>query len=142
MSLLWLWWIFAVVLVGAELLVGNFYLLALGVAFGLGGVAALLGASTEIQLAIAAVGAIGGVFLAHRLAARRGVPTEPEPFDIGQAVKVQAWNADGTARVAYRGSMWNAEPAPGQGPRGETMYIVAMRGSTLIIADRRPPAAA
>ena len=142
MNALWLWWIFAVVLVGAELMVGNFYLLALGVAFALGGVAAMLGASTEIQLAVAAVGAVGGVFLAHRFARQRGVPTQPEPFDIGQAVKVQAWNADGTARVAYRGSMWNAEAAPGEGPRAETMYIVAMRGSTLIIADRRPPAAA
>ena len=42
MSDYWLWWIAATILVGAELVTGTFYLLALGVAFAFGGIAAWL----------------------------------------------------------------------------------------------------
>ena len=45
MSAYWIWWALAAVLVGAELVTGTFYLLAVGVAFALGGVAAWLGAA-------------------------------------------------------------------------------------------------
>ena len=81
----------AAVLVGAELVTGTFYLLAVGVAFAIGGVAALLGASFEIQLVVAGVVAIAGIFLAHRWrrrAARRR--RRSRSFDIGQTVRVQA----------------------------------------------------
>ena len=138
MAAYWMWWILAGGLVAAELLTGTFYLLALGVAFALGGVAAWLGASTAIQLAIAAVLAIGGTFAAHRWRTKHAMPSPEVAFDIGQSVEVQAWNPDGSARVAYRGSMWTAQPAAPDTPRATTMYIVAMRGSTLVIADRRP----
>jgi membrane protein implicated in regulation of membrane protease activity len=53
-------------------------------------------------------------------------------------VRVDRWNADGTARVVYRGTQWNAEPAGPDTYRAQTMYIVATRGSTLILSDRRP----
>ena len=46
----WIWWILAAVLVGAELLTSTFYLLAVGVAFALGGVAAWLGTELPMQL--------------------------------------------------------------------------------------------
>ena len=138
MSAYWIWWIMAGVLVAAELVTGTFFLLALGVAFLVGGVAAALGASLQIQMLAAAVVAIAGSFAAHRWrGAHAGAAPDPA-FDIGQSVRVQGWNPDGTARVAYRGSVWTAElQAPDQ-PRGDTMYIVATRGSTLVIADRRP----
>jgi membrane protein implicated in regulation of membrane protease activity len=138
MAAYWLWWILAGGLVAAELLSGSFYLLAVGVAFALGGVAAWLGASGEVQLAVAAVLAIAGIFVAHRWRQKHATPAPEVPFDVGQAVEVQAWNDDGTARVAYRGSTWTAQPAAPDTPRAKTMYIVRMRGSTLVIADRRP----
>ena len=51
---------------------------------------------------------------------------------------METWNADGTARVNYRGSTWDAElESPGV-PRAATLYIVATRGSLLILSDRRP----
>ena len=53
MSSYWIWWIVAAVLVGAELITGTFYLLAVGVAFAFGGVAALLGAALPVQFAVA-----------------------------------------------------------------------------------------
>ncbi len=137
MAAYWIWWIEAGGLVVAELVTGTFFLLALGVAFAIGGLAALLGAAFEIQLLIAGIVAIAGIFLAHRWR-RRSSQTPPEPaFDIGQTVRVQAWNPDGTARVAYRGTLWQAEAVAPDVPRGDTMVIVGVRGSTLVIADRK-----
>jgi len=138
MAAYWVWWILAGGLVAAELLTGTFYLLAVGLAFAVGGVAAWLGASAGVQLAVAAALAIGGTFVAHRWRSKHAAPAAEVPFDVGQAVEVQAWNPDGSARVAYRGTMWTAQPASPDTPRATTMYIVAMRGSTPVIADRRP----
>ena len=134
----WLWWILAGGLIAAELLTGTFYLLALAVAFAVGGVAAWLGVSGAVQLAIAAVVAIAGTLAAHRWRGTRGAATAQVPFDVGQVVEVQAWNPDGSARVAYRGSLWTAQLATPDTPRQQTMVIVGVRGSTLVIADRQP----
>jgi membrane protein implicated in regulation of membrane protease activity len=138
MAAYWIWWLIAGALVVAELVTGTFFLLALGVAFAVGGVAAWLGASFEVQLLVAAVFAVAGTFAAHHWRRRTARVPQEAAFDIGQPVRVQAWNPDGTARVSYRGTLWLAEPASPQTPRAETMFIVAMRGSTLVIADRRP----
>ena len=137
MASYWIWWIIAGGLVVAELVSGTFFLLALGVAFGVGGLAALLGAGFEIQLVVAGIVAMAGIFLAHRWRRRQVAPPQEPAFDIGQTVRVQAWNPDGTARVAYRGTLWQAEAAAADVPRGDTMVIVGMRGSTLVIADRK-----
>ena len=51
----WTWWIAAALLVGAELLTGTYYLLAVGLALGIGGLAAWLGATAPAQFAVAAV---------------------------------------------------------------------------------------
>jgi membrane protein implicated in regulation of membrane protease activity len=134
----WIWWIIAGGLVVAELVTGTFFLLALGVAFAIGGLAALLGAAFEIQLVIAGIVAMAGIFLAHRWRRQRVQPAQDPVFDVGQTVRVQAWNPDGTARVAYRGTLWQAEAASPDVPRGDTMVIVGVRGSTLLIADRKP----
>lgn len=137
MASYWIWWIIAGGLVVAELVSGTFFLLALGVAFGVGGLAALLGAAFEIQLVVAGIVAMAGILLAHRWRRRQTTPPQEPAFDIGQTVRVQAWNPDGTARVAYRGTLWQAEAAAADVPRGDTMVIVGVRGSTLVIADRK-----
>jgi membrane protein implicated in regulation of membrane protease activity len=134
----WVWWIAAALLVGAELALGSFYLLALGVAFALGGVAAWLGASLAVQLAVGGVLAVVAVIAAHQWRMRKGLPQPMAPLDRGQAVRVERWNADGTARVVYRGTQWNAEVASPGTRRAQTMYIVDTRGSTLVLSDRRP----
>ncbi len=138
MAAYWVWWILAGGLVGVELLSGTFYLLAVGLAFAVGGLAAWLGAALGVQLAVAGVLAVVGTIAAHRWRLRKGTPAADLPFDVGQSVEVQAWNPDGTARVFYRGSLWTAQLAAPDTPRAQTMVIVAMRGSTLVIADRRP----
>lgn len=137
MAAYWIWWILAGGLVVAELLTGTFLFIAVAVAFAIGGLVALAGASFEVQLLIAGIVAIGGVFLAHRWRRRDTTPAPDLASDVGQTVRVQAWNPDGTARVAYRGTLWMAEAAAPDVPHADTMVIVGRRGSTLVIADRR-----
>jgi membrane protein implicated in regulation of membrane protease activity len=136
----WTWWIVAAVLVGIELVVGTFYVLAIGIAVALGGVAAWLGASEPIQFTVAGVLGVVLTVIAHRLRVGRAQPPLPPPLDVGQSVQVRSWNPDGTARVAYRGTEWDAELAAAGTPRAETMYIVATRANTLLLSDRKPAA--
>jgi membrane protein implicated in regulation of membrane protease activity len=140
MSVEWVWWISAALLVGAELVTGTFYLLAVGIAVALGGVAAF---------ASFAAGAVRGRRRPRRRADDRRAqgcgsraprrPRKPS-LDVGQSVRVETWNSDGTARVNYRGTNWDAELAAPDVPHAATMYIVATRGSRLILSDRRPSA--
>jgi len=138
MSVEWIWWICAAVLIGAELLTLTFYLLAVGVAVALGGVAAWAGASLPVQFGIAGVLGVALTVIAHRWRLARASPPAQPSLDIGQAVRVQKWKDDGTARVNYRGSTWDAEPESPAVPRVATLYIVDTRGSLLILSDRRP----
>ena len=132
----WTWWILAAVLVGAELLTGTFYLLAVAVAFAVGGLAAVLGVALPLQLVVAGVVAVAATMVAHKWRGTRVPPPTPS-LDLGQSVRVLDWKDDGSARVNYRGTQWNAELADAGASRAETMYIVGTRGSTLVIADRR-----
>src|SRR5438876_2153643 len=132
----WIWWIAAAILIGAELVTGTFYLLAIGVAAALGGVAAWLGAGEPVQFAIAGVLGVALTIVAHRWRLARATPPPQPSLDIGQAVHVETWKDDGTARVNYRGSTWDAEPESAAVPRAATLYIVATRGSLLILSDR------
>ena len=132
----WTWWILAAVLVGAELVTGTFYLLAVGVAFAVGGVAAVLGVSLPLQLVVAGAVAVAATMVAHRWRGARVPPPTPS-LDLGQTVRVLGWKDDGSARVSYRGTQWDAELAGPEAERAETMYIVGTRGSTLLITDRR-----
>jgi len=140
MAAQWVWWILGVVLVGAELVTGTFYLLAVGTAFLVGGIAAWLGASTPAQLLVTGALALAGSFAAHRWRISRGTPPPQPSLDVGAPVQVQVWREDGTARVLYRGTQWDAEPAHPAAGREHTMYVVGTRGSTLIIAPERPAA--
>ena len=139
MSIEWMWWIGAAILIGTELVTGTFYLLAVGIAFALGGAAAAAGAGMAVQFGIAGVLGVALTMMAHRWRLARGTPLPQQSLDVGQAVHVQTWNADGTARVAYRGSTWDAELAAPSVPRAEMLYIVAMHGSVLVVSDQRPP---
>ena len=134
----WTWWIVAAALIGAELLSGTFYLLAIGVAVGLGGVAAWLGASEPMQFAVAGVLGVVLTIVAHRWRIAHATPPQQPGLDIGQAVQVLQWNPDGTARVAYRGSEWDAELATPEAERAATMYISATRANTLVLTGRKP----
>jgi membrane protein implicated in regulation of membrane protease activity len=134
----WVWWVLGLALVAAELVTGTFYLFAIGIAFLVAGVAASFGVPVGGQLIVTAVLALVGTALAHRWRRRMGAPAAPPPLDLGHAVQVQSWHADGTARVSYRGTHWNAVLAAPDAAREKTMYIVGVRGSTLVLAPQRP----
>jgi membrane protein implicated in regulation of membrane protease activity len=140
MSVYWLWWIAAAILVGAELVTGTFYLLAVGVAAAMGGIAAWLGASLEMQFLIAGGLGVALTAAAHHWRVRQAMPPQQDSFDIGQAVQVLSSKPDGTVRVSYRGTEWDAELASPRAALSTTLYIVATKGSRLIVSER-PPAA-
>jgi membrane protein implicated in regulation of membrane protease activity len=133
----WAWWIAAAVLIGAELLTGTFYLLAVGLAVAIGGATAWAGYPLTAQFSVAGVAGVLLTALAHQWRRRHAEPPPQQALDVGQSVRVDGWNPDGTARVTYRGTQWTAELATPGTPRAPVMYIVATRGSVLVVADRR-----
>ncbi len=134
-----LMFITAFALVIAEMLTGTFYLLVLAVAVALGAAVGWMGASFPVQLVSAALlGAVGTLLVRQWRAGHAASQVPDQPLDIGESVQVETWNADGTARVRHRGTQWDAALDDAATPRAGTLYIKAMRGSTLILSDRKP----
>ena len=137
------WWIAAGVLVAAELTTGTFYLLMLALGCVAGAGAAYVGLGGSLQLVAAALLGGGATFAWH-LKRQRQPPAAPAEsnhdvnLDIGQTVHVPAWNADGSARVQYRGAPWSARLAQAGVAAPGPHIIIAVRGSELQVA----PAAA
>jgi membrane protein implicated in regulation of membrane protease activity len=139
MSSYWIWWIAAAALMAAELLTGTFYLLVIGIAVAFGGLAAWFGIDPALQWITAGALAIAGTAALRQWRRRLLEGTPPQRgLDIGQMVQVKTWGPDNTARVAYRGSTWDAELVSPVTAKTEAMYIAAMRGSVLILSDRPP----
>ena len=57
-------------------------------------------------------------------------------LDIGQELDVPAWDANGRARVPYRGADWTVELAPNCAAAPGRYRIVEVRGSTLVVSPR------
>ncbi len=132
------WFVVAFVIVILELLTGTFYLLVLSLAAAAAGAAALLGGGGAVQLVLAAVIGTVGVFTLHRFRIGRPHVTDSQRdpninLDIGQTIQVDAWNADRTARVMYRGAAWDVELAAETEAGAGQFRIIEMRGSRLIV---------
>src|SRR5262245_26137838 len=102
------WWVVAGVLVAVELATGTFYLLMLALGAVAGALTAHAGGTLSTQLLAAAIVGGGAVAAWHLRRARQPAAPPAEAnrdinLDIGTRVQVSAWNADGTARVPYRG---------------------------------------
>ena len=82
----------------------------------------------------------GGATFAWHLKRQRQPPAAPAEsnhdvnLDIGQTVQVPAWNADGSARVQYRGAPWSVRLAQAGVATPGPHIIVAVRGSELQVA--------
>lgn len=132
------WWILALILIGVEMLTGTFYLLAIGVAFITGGLVDFLGGSFLVQLVATSILGSAGCFIAYYYQQANKKKHEAQiELDLGQRVQVLKWNDDGSARVSYRGSQWNAVAATPQTPRNKEMFIVRMQGSTLVLDENQ-----
>ncbi|MBS4099017.1 MAG: NfeD family protein [Sulfuricella sp.] len=132
------WFIAALVLFGLEMASGTFYLLVLGIALAIGGGAALIGLGTPLQFVFAALAAVTGTLLLRLRKSTNPDDAATQSLDIGQAVQILSWHDNGTARAHYRGAEWDAEAESPDTPRDATLYIKALRGSTLILTHRKP----
>ncbi len=134
-----IWMTLAGALVVFELFTGTFYVLMIAIGMAFGGAAALLGFPVWVQLLIASVVGVAATGLLHR--SRFGRPVRQDAardpninIDIGQPVDVDAWH-NGSARVMYRGAMWDLDLAPGAIPEAGRFKIVEVQGSRLVVAN-------
>ena len=111
-----IWWLLTGTAVAIELATGTFYLLMMGVGMGAAAIAAHLGMPVTGQTLTAAIVGGGAVVLWHWRNSKK--PPAPQAnanpdvhIDIGEAVQVEQWNANGTTSVKYRGALWTAIPA-------------------------------
>jgi membrane protein implicated in regulation of membrane protease activity len=134
MTLHYIWWIAAAILVGVEMMTGTFYLLMVALACAAGGVVAIAGYDVGWQWGIAAlVGVVGTYFLHQWKIKNATAPKLSANLDVGQRVRVVEWREDGSARVSYRGAHWDAVLEADVTPKREQMVIVATRGSQLVL---------
>ena len=131
------WFVGAALLVAVELFAGTLYLLMAALGAAGAGVVALAGGPVWGQFLAAGLIAICGfAWLRQRGRNAMGAPASPKlSFDVGQMVEVVERRPDGTLRVAYRGSQWDAELAA---DAGEGPYLIReVRGTRLVIGARQ-----
>ena len=135
-----LWWIAAAALVIAEMLTGTVYLLALAAGLVAGALAAHAGIAINLQIVIAALVGVAATLAWHFSNARKGrasaanVNANPDVHqDIGAQVQVDAWEADGTAQVSYRGAQWGVMAAQGSARLPGLHRIKEVTGSRFVV---------
>lgn len=138
MTLYVYWFLMALILIGLEMATGTFYLLIVAVAMAIGGTFALFGIAFSAQLVLAGLAGIAGIVLLRRWKSDHHSDATSQSLDAGQSVEVLIWREDGTARVFYRGTEWDAEFENKNGGHEGVFYIKDTRGSVLILTNRKP----
>lgn len=129
-----IWWLVTGGLVAAELMTGTFYLLMLAFGATAAALAAHLGMGLNIQLATAALVGGAAAVLWRQKSLRRAVQAPSElHLDIGEAVDVPMWDANGTAQVKHRGANWTAVCMPDQTPSPGAHRIQTIQGNRLVL---------
>lgn len=137
------WAVATGLVVAIELATGTFYLLMIALGLAAGGLVAWAGAGVASQLIAAAAVGAGATALLRWGRSRRPQPLEARRnrdvnLDIGEAVRVDAWAVDETARVQYRGSSWIAKRASGAMAVIGRHRVVAVEGNWLVLAPVEP----
>lgn len=139
-----MWLVMAGMVVILEMFTGTFYLLMISIGLACGALAALFGVDRSVQTVVAAVIGLVATYAlhrskfgrTHRIAAARDANVN---MDIGQTLSVKEWSAqeggNSTARVMYRGAMWDVELAPGATAEPGTFTIREIRGSRLVVSN-------
>lgn len=128
------WLVFGIIFMFAEFATGNFYILAIGLAFAYPALAAYTGASIGMQMAVLGAGALVHaliVFIVRKLGTSRKPANTPS--DIGQRVEVIEWLDESSARVMHRGTEWDADKARAEMPEASHGIIKSVQGSRLVI---------
>lgn len=133
-----IWWLLTGTAIGVELVTGTFYLLMLSVGLSAAAIAAHLGASISVQMAVAAFLGVGSV-LAWRSYKRAQPATPPANanrdvnLDVGETVQIDSWNPDGTTTVKYRGANWAVSTLSGGPLASGAHQVVEVIGSRLVV---------
>jgi membrane protein implicated in regulation of membrane protease activity len=139
-----MWFVLAGALVILEMFTGTFYLLMIGLGLAAGGAAALAGLSLEMQFVVAAVVGSGATFALHNSKYGKLNTTDASRdanvnLDIGETISVPEWsqNAGGhaSARVMYRGAMWDVDLEAGANAAPGSFIIREVRGNRLIVTN-------
>ncbi|RYF73155.1 MAG: NfeD family protein [Comamonadaceae bacterium] len=132
------WWLVAAAAVVLELLSGTVYLLLLGVGFAAAALSAHMGAGLTLQLLTAAVVGVGAMLGWYLI--QRSRPARPPSqanrdvnLDIGETVQVDAWDANGTASVRYRGAQWTVVPRAGAALSTGAHRVAEVTGNRLVV---------
>ena len=111
MEITTVWWLLAGAAVAVELVTGTFYLLMLAIGLAAAALSGHLGAGLNLQLLVAAL--VSAATLGGWHYWRGTLPQDAAAganrdvnLDVGETIRVDAWNADGTASVKYRGANW------------------------------------
>ena len=131
-----LWFAAAGALIAVELMTGTFYLLMIAAGAAVAALIALGGAGMVGQFICATVVSMAGcAYLRMRsIGMKQSGEKTNIAFDAGQAVEVIERRADGSLRVNYRGTQWDAalESGAGDGP-----YVIKQtRGNQLVLGAR------
>jgi membrane protein implicated in regulation of membrane protease activity len=132
------WWLMAGAAVAVELATGTFYLLMVAVGLIAGAIAAHSDASPTAQFFVAAViglAAVGALHM-HKRRQPAPIPSNADPDvnpDIGETVQVDAWQANGTAAVRYRGANWTVVAAPGTEQAPGVYRVREVAGNKLVV---------
>jgi membrane protein implicated in regulation of membrane protease activity len=134
------WWIAAAVLVITEMLAGTVYLLAIALGLAAGALAAHAGLSFTVQIIVAALIGTASTLFWHfssarknRMASSNVAANTDVHQDIGALVMVDAWNADGTAQVKYRGAQWSVILASGAAQHSGAHRVKEVMGSRFVV---------
>ncbi len=138
-----IWFVAAGVVLILEIFSGTFYLLMIAVGLAAGGLGALLGFSDATQYIIAAV--VGSVATYALRRSKFGKHQKSDAtrdpnvnLDIGQTLTIKEWKTEGghcSARVMYRGAMWDVDLLPGATVQAGVFTIREIRGNRLIVTN-------
>jgi len=138
-----LWWVAAGVTVAVELATGTFYLLMVALGLAAAALIAQFGGPAYAQIIGAALLGGGATAAWHwrRMRQPQSAPARANRdvnLDIGERVLVEAWSADRTARVHYRGSTWTARLAPAVAMQTGAHLICAVESNWLVLTPAGP----
>lgn len=133
MSMAIFWAVLAGAAIVAELMTGTLYLLVLGASAAAACLlAATTNASVAVQLAVFSILCVPSM-MALRKHRKNQPPAKLMAADVGQQVEILFVREDGSYRVRYSGTEWDAvsvdSPAPGENPKW--LVIVGTHGNLL-----------
>lgn len=130
------WLVFGILFMLSEFATGTLYLLAAGLAFIYPAIAAYTGQTSEMQMAVLGAGALIHMLIVmiwRKLSPSVSAKNSAAASVIGQRVEVVEWLDESSARVSFRGQLWEADKDRSEMPDAAYGIIKSVNGSRLVI---------